>query len=142
MTLIQEKIKEAILEMGEKSKFTDAVLSKKLREILKIDGKKKAVIAFADLMAAMESLCEEKKFFSVTVTSANALIIEKSQSMKEVSLENRQRRQKHEKSQELFTNADVKISDKAAGKIKSKSIRQKRTERKSLNIYENFEDEN
>lgn len=141
MTAIQEKIKEALLAMGEKSRFTDAVLSKKLREILKIDGKKKAVIALSDLMAAAESLCEEGKYFSVTVTSANDLIIEKTETLKELSLENKQRRQKHEKSQELFTNSDLNVSSKSAEKSKSKSGKQKRTERKSINIYERFEEE-
>lgn len=141
MTAIQEKIKEALLAMGEKSRFTDAVLSKKLREILKIDGKKKAVIALSDLMAAAESLCEEGKYFSVTVTSANDLIIEKAESLKELSLENKQRRQKHEKSQELFTNSDLNVSSKSAEKSKSKAGKQKRTERKSISIYERFEEE-
>lgn len=143
MTPIQEKIKEALDGMGEKSKFTDAVLSKKLREILNLQGKKKAIIALSDLLEAIEDISQSGKIFSVTITAANDLLIERTENKKEIPLENKQRRQRHEKSQELFTNGDLNSKEKS--QIKSKKPKdinaKKRTERKTLNIYERFEDE-
>lgn len=128
MTAIQTEILKALEAMGERSKFTDAVLAKKLREVSKIDGKKKAVIALADLMAALEELEGQGKIYSVTVTSANDLLIERSESAKEIPLENKQRRQRHEKSQSLFTNADLKAQKGG----KSGKDEKKRTERRRL----------
>jgi len=93
--------------MGEKSKFTDALLAKKLRETAGIEGKKKAVIALADLLEALEVLEEEGRIYAVTVTSANDLLIEKADHPKDLPLEQKQRRQRHEKSQALFTNGDL-----------------------------------
>lgn len=93
--------------MGDKSKFTDAVLAKKLREIIKNESKKKAVIALADLMPALEASAEAGRIFAVTVTNANDLLLERAESPKDIPLENKQRRQRHEKSQSIFTNADV-----------------------------------
>ena len=128
MTEIQTEILKALEAMGDRSKFTDAVLAKKLREVSKIDGKKKAVIALADLMAALEELEDQGKIFSVTVTSANDLLIERSESAKEIPLENKQRRQRHEKSQSLFTNADLKAQKGG----KPGKDEKKRTERRRL----------
>ncbi|MCQ2577214.1 MAG: hypothetical protein MJ176_01655 [Treponema sp.] len=108
MTPIQKEIEKALRAMGEKSKFTDAILAKKFRETAGIDGKKKAVIALADLLAALEVLEEDGKIYAVTITSANDLLIEKSDHVKDIPLEQKQRRQRHEKSQSLFTNADLK----------------------------------
>jgi len=116
MTPIQNEIYKALEAMGDKSKFTDAVLAKKLREIIKNENKKKAVIALADLMPALDACAENGKIFAVTVTSANDLLLERAESPKEIPLENKQRRQRHEKSQALFTNADVSSKGAKTGK--------------------------
>ncbi len=107
MTLLQTELVKALDAMGDRNRFTDAQLAKKLREIAKIDGKNKAVIALADLAVAVEILAESGKFYSITVTSANDLVIERAESVKEIALENRQRRQRHEKSCIIFTNSDL-----------------------------------
>lgn len=108
MTPIQTEIEKALTAMGEKSKFTDAILAKKLRETAGIEGKKKAVIALSDLVTVLESLEEEGRIYAVTITSSNDILIEKAEHAKEIPLEQKQRRQRHEKSQALFTNADLK----------------------------------
>lgn len=135
MTLIQNELMKALDSMGERNRFTDAQLAKKLREVAKIDGKNKAIIALADLTAAIESLAESGKIFSVTITSANDLVIERTDFMKELSLENRQRRQRHEKSCTIFTNSDLNKSGgkKGDGKYKKK-IFPERTVRESLDV--------
>ncbi|MDD7581016.1 MAG: hypothetical protein PUJ70_08615, partial [Treponema sp.] len=58
MTLIQNELIKALDAMGERNRFTDAQLAKKLREIANIGGKNKAVIALADLTAAIKSIAE------------------------------------------------------------------------------------
>ena len=114
MTLIQNELIKALDAMGERNRFTDAQLAKKLREVAKIDGKNKAVIALADLTAAIESIAESGKIFSITVTSANDLVIERTETIKEIALENKQRRQRHEKSCTIFTSSDLnQSSDKS-----------------------------
>lgn len=136
MTEIQNALAKALDAMNDRSKFTDSVLAKKLREVAGIDGKKKAVIALADLMAATQALEQQGKIFSITITAANDLLIERTDSPKEISLENRQRRQRHEKSQALFTNAD--LNAKSSGKNK-KVHAQKRTERSNMDINIDYE---
>lgn len=108
MTALQEEIAKALEALSGKSHFTDAILAKKLRETAGIDGKKKAIIALADIMEALDAVAEKGIIYSVTVTNANDLLLEKAESPKEILLENKQRRQRHEKSQTIFTNADLK----------------------------------
>lgn len=140
MTLIQNELMKALDSMGERNRFTDAQLAKKLREVAKIDGKNKAIIALADLTAALESLAESGKIFSVTITSANDLVIERTEFMKELSLENRQRRQRHEKSCTIFTSSDLNNAggNKSGGKNKKKTS-SKRTVRESLDVNAEWE---
>lgn len=146
MTPIQNEIFKALEAMGDKSKFTDAVLAKKLRENAKIDGKKKAVIALADLLPALEASAENGRIFSVTVTNANDLLLERTESPKEILLENKQRRQRHEKSQAIFTNADVTAKGGIGGKSGkgapgNKGNAKKRTERKSMDVLRIYGEE-
>ena len=146
MTPIQNEIFKALESMGDKSKFTDAVLAKKLRENAKIDGKKKAVIALADLMPALEASAENGRIFAVTVTNANDLLLERAESPKDIPLENKQRRQRHEKSQAIFTNADVTAkggNDGKSGKGApgNKGNAKKRTERKSMDVLRIYGEE-
>ena len=140
MTLIQNELIKALDAMGDRNRFTDAQLAKKLREIAKIDGKNKAVIALADLTFAIESIAESGKIFSITVTSANDLVIERTETFKEIALENKQRRQRHEKSCSIFTSSDLnQSSDKSRNINLKKKKSTKRTVRKSLDVNSEWE---
>lgn len=135
MTLIQNELIKALVAMGERNRFTDAQLAKKLREIANIGGKNKAVIALADLTFAIESIAESGKIFSITVTSANDLVIERTETFKEIALENKQRRQRHEKSCSIFTSSDLnQSSDKNRNINLKKKKSTKRTVRESLDV--------
>lgn len=135
MTLIQNELIKALEAMGERNRFTDAQLAKKLREVANIEGRNKAIIALADLTAARDFLCESGKVFSVTITAANDLIIERTESVKELTLENRQRRQRHEKSCTIFTSSDLnQSSDKNRNINYKKKKSTKRTVRESLDV--------
>lgn len=135
MTLIQNELIKALETMGDRNRFTDAQLAKKLREVAKIEGKNKAVIALADLTAAVESIAESGKIFSITVTSANDLVIERTETFKEIALENKQRRQRHEKSCTIFTSSDLnQSSDKNRNINLKKKKSTKRTVRESLDV--------
>lgn len=140
MTLIQNELIKALDAMGDRNRFTDAQLAKKLREIAKIDGKNKAVIALADLTAAIESIAESGKIFSITVTSANDLVIERTETFKEIALENKQRRQRHEKSCSIFTSSDLnQSSDKSRNINLKKKKSTKRTVRENLDVNSEWE---
>ena len=140
MTLIQNELIKALEAMGERNRFTDAQLAKKLREVAKIDGKNKAVIALADLTAAIKSIAESGKIFSITVTSANDLVIERTKTFKEIALENKQRRQRHEKSCTIFTSSDLnQSSDKNRNINLKKKKSTKRAVRESLDVNGEWE---
>lgn len=140
MTLIQNELIKALVAMGERNRFTDAQLAKKLREIANIGGKNKAVIALADLTAAIESIAESGKIFSITVTSANDLVIERTETFKEITLENKQRRQRHEKSCSIFTSSDLNQSSNKIRNINLKKKKSpKRTVRESLDANSEWE---
>ena len=140
MTLIQNELIKALDAMGERNRFTDAQLAKKLREIANIGGKNKAVIALADLTAAIESIAESGKIFSITVTSANDLVIERTETFKEIALENKQRRQRHEKSCSIFTSSDLnQSSDKSRNINLKKKKSTKRTVRENLDVNSEWE---
>ena len=140
MTLIQNELIKALDAMGERNRFTDAQLAKKLREVAKIDGKNKAVIALADLTAAIKSIAESGKIFSITVTSANDLVIERTKTFKEIALENKQRRQRHEKSCSIFTSSDLnQSSDKNRNINLKKKKSTKRAVRESLDVNGEWE---
>lgn len=140
MTIIQNELIKALEAMGERNRFTDAQLAKKLREVANIDGKNKAVIALADLTAAIESIAESGKIFSITVTSANDLVIERTETFKEITLENKQRRQRHEKSCTIFTSSDLnQSSDKTRNINLKKKKSTKRTVRENLDVNSEWE---
>ncbi len=140
MTPLQTEILHALESMGERSRFTDAILAKKLRERCKIDGRKKSVLALADILAAMEVLAdgESPRYYDITITNANDMLIERCDAPRELALDAKQRRQRHEKSQTLFTAADLAPS---AGKSGKKQQKAARTQRTSINIYSNYEDD-
>ena len=140
MTLIQNELIKALDAMGDRNRFTDAQLAKKLREVANIGGKNKAVIALADLTAAIESIAESGKIFSITVTSANDLVIERTETFKEITLENKQRRQRDEKSCSIFTSSDLnQSSDKNRNINLKKKKSTKRTVRESLDVNSEWE---
>ncbi|MBP5695077.1 MAG: hypothetical protein J6X11_00345 [Treponema sp.] len=140
LTQIQEEIIRALREMGEKSRFTEAILAKKIRELNKMDSKKKAGIALQDLEAAIFSLEEEgDRPYALTVNSSNELLIERRDEAKQLTAEARQRRLRSEKSMTVLKSTDL---EQRQGKKDAKSAnpRQMRTRRESLNIYGDWEE--
>lgn len=135
---IQEEIYKAVKQMSEKATFTEAVLAKKVRENIKLDSKKKAGLALADMLAVVDTLAEEGIFYSVHVNSVNECLFKKEDVETELALEAKQRRQKSEKSIVLITSGDVGGGKGKA--VKSKGGKEKRSERKKLNIYDNYDD--
>ncbi len=135
---IQEEIYKVIKQMSEKATFTEAVLAKKVRENIKLEGKKKAGLSLADMLAAVEVLAEESIYYSVHVNSVNECLFKKEEGESELALEAKQRRQKSEKSIVLITSGDVGGGKSKAGK--SKGGKEKRSERKKMSIYDNYDD--
>ncbi|MBO4509239.1 MAG: hypothetical protein J5747_11465 [Spirochaetaceae bacterium] len=151
LTPLQSQIQAALKNIGERTRFSEAILAKKIREQCKIEGKKKAGIALLDLEKAASFLEEtENIHFSFMLNSANDLLVEKTETSRLLEGEARQRRLKSEKSMSLFTNSDLGTdSGKKSARQDvrsnhtnrtSRNSRPARTERKSLNINSNFED--
>lgn len=134
LTQIQTEIYKAIEQLSEKASFTEFILAKKVRENNKIDGKKKAGISLADLQVAVEALEEKQIFYSLHVNSVNEILIKKEESSSELDLDAKKRRQSSEKSMAILTSADLKGNSSKGKKP------QKRNERKSIRINDNFED--
>lgn len=134
MTPIQEEIYKAIKQMSEKVQFTEAVIAKKVRENTKLEGKKKAGLSLADIMAATNALADENIFYSIHINSVNECLLKKEDEFKVLSLEAKQRRQKSEKSIILITSND--IGKNIAGKSKGK--KEKRSERTKMSIYDDY----
>lgn len=134
MTPIQEEIYKAIKQMAEKAQFTEAILAKKVRENIKLEGKKKAGLSLADMMTAIEALAAEEIFYSIHINSVNECLFKKESASTELPLEAKQRRQKSEKSIVIITSGDI-----GGGKgkpNKSKVGKEKRSERKKMSIKE------
>lgn len=109
LSLVQKEILKALQMLGEKSKYSETILAKKIRENAKISTKKKAVIALDDLEKVLAYLEEnEIANYSLSMNSANDLLIEKTESSKSLNPEAKQRRIKSERSLTLFTNKDFK----------------------------------
>ena len=151
LTPLQSQIQAALKSIGERTRFSEAILAKKIREQCKIEGKKKAGIALLDLEKAASFLEEtENIHFSFMLNSANDLLVEKTETSRLLEGEARQRRLKSEKSMSLFTNSDLGADcgkKSARHDVRSnhtnrtsRNARPARTERKSLNINSNFED--
>ena len=151
LTPLQSQIQAALKSIGERTRFSEAILAKKIREQCKIEGKKKAGIALLDLEKAASFLEEtENIHFSFMLNSANDLLVEKTETSRLLEGEARQRRLKSEKSMSLFTNSDLGADNgkkSARQDVRSnhpnrtsRNSRPARTERKSLNINSNFED--
>jgi len=157
LTPLQNQIQEVLKSLGERTRFSEAILAKKIREQCKIEGKKKAGIALLDLEKAASFLEEtENIYFSFMLNSANDLIVEKTETPRLLEGEARQRRLKSEKSMSLITNSDLGEAAEKKGRGASKNAARNsqpnhpnrmsrhphpsRTERESLNINSNFED--
>ena len=137
---IQTEIQKALVKLGERSRFSEAVLAKKIREEIGIDGKKKAGIALLDLEKTAEFLEESEGFhYSFMLNSANDLLIEKTFESRFLEGESRSRRLKSERAMSLFTDGDIEksTSKKSLHSKKSKNLR---TERKSIQLQSDFED--
>lgn len=132
---IQTEIYKAITQMAERSSFTEYDVAKKIRQNVKLDGKKKAGIALADFSAALEAAAEDSIFFSIHINSANDILLKKEQMQTELPLEAKHRRQASEKSMSILVNGDLKQTTGNSKKLPAK----KRSERKSLNINQNWD---
>lgn len=144
LTQIQEEIARALNELsgkeGSKARITEALLAKKIRELNKLESKKKAGIALADLEAAVSQLEEDgKSHYALTVNSANELMVEKRDESKPLTQEAHHRRMQSEKSMTLLKGTDLSARQKAAGK-KASFSKQKRAKRESLSIYGDWQD--
>lgn len=137
MTPIQIEIEKALEQLSEKSTFTEAILAKKIRENNKIDGKKKAGIAFLDLQTAICALEEKQIFYSVHITSVNEILLKKETAATELEIEAKRRRQSSEKSMTILTSGDLKASGGKSGNGKKN---QKRSDRKSIRVNDDFDD--
>ena len=151
LTPLQNQIQAVLKSIGERTRFSEAILAKKIREQCKIEGKKKAGIALLDLEKAASYLEEtENIHFSFMLNSANDLLVEKTDTARLLAGEARQRRLKSEKSMSLFTNSDLGADNGKKNAAQnsqpnhpnrmSRHPHPSRTERKSLNINSNFED--
>lgn len=140
LTLIQQEICKALTQLQNKSLITEAIIAKKIRENTNFSGKNKAGLSLNDMETALEHLeKEENLFFSVHCNSANDVFFRKEDSPKPLELAARQRRLKSEKNITILTSNDLKSPH--TDKHKSKSSKNpKRTERKSLNIYGDYDE--
>ena len=86
----------------------------------------------------VEVLLKEDIFYSIHINSVNECLLKKENGFVELPLEAKQRRQKSEKSMVIFTSGDFSEDKKKTGN--SKKDVQKRSERKKLSIYDNYED--
>lgn len=131
---IQKEILKALIQLGEKSTYSEYILAKKIRENTKITSKKKAGIGLADLEKVLHYMEEnENIYFALHLNSANDILIEKSTSSLPLSPDAKKRRQSSEKSMAIFSSGDL-VPQKSKPKNK---IRSQRTQ---INIYSNFED--
>lgn len=129
LTPIQKEIVKALEQLKEKSLITEAVLAKKIRQNLKMQGKNKAGICLKDLEICIEYLAENNNLnFAIHLNSANDILIKKEGPHKLLESDAKKRRQSSEKSISILTNADVRNKNTGGKPTK------KRTDRKKLDI--------
>ena len=69
MNQIQEEIAKALVQLSEKSLISEAILAKKIRENIKLQGKQKAGLVFTDIEAAVYFIEESKNLhFALQMT--------------------------------------------------------------------------
>lgn len=107
LSLIEQQIVKALESCGEKSRFSESIIAKKIRENVGLEGKKKAGISLLNLENAIEYLeMTENIHFAIILNSANDIVIEKVTQSRPLSQDSRSRRIRSERSMELFTNGD------------------------------------
>lgn len=139
MTNIQEQIAAALIQLSEKSLITEAILAKKIRDNIKLNGKNKAGLAFRDIEEAVFYIEENNNLhYALHLNSANDILIKQEEKASALDPDSRKRRLSSEKSMSILTNGDVKsaLSGNAVG---SKPYK-KRTDKKRLNVNKNYDD--
>ena len=143
MNQIQEEIAAALVQLSEKSLITEAILAKKIRENIKLQGKQKAGLVFTDIEAAVYYIEERKNLhFALHLNSANDILIKQAEAAAGLEGDARKRRLASEKSMVVLTNGDVKKakdSKSGVGKNGAKP-HAKRTEKKRLNVNKDYDD--
>ena len=143
MNLIQDEIAKALVQLSEKSLITEAVVAKKIRENLKLEGKNKAGLCFTDIEAAVINIEENNNLhFAVHLNSANDILIKQSEKAAGLEGDARRRRLASEKSMSVLTNGDIKKAQegKSGGGKNGPKPHSKRTDKKKLNINKNYDD--
>ena len=145
MNQIQEEIAKAILQLSEKSLITEALVAKKIRDNIKLQGKQKAGLSFSDIEAAVYYIEENNSLhFALHLNSANDILIKQAPAAAGLEGEARKRRLASEKSMSVLTSGDVKkaLESKNGGGKNGPKPHSKRTDKKRLNvnkIYDDFE---
>lgn len=143
MNLIQDEIAKALVQLSEKSLITEAVVAKKIRENLKLEGKNKAGLCFTDIEAAVLYIEENNNLhFAVHLNSANDILIKQAEKAAGFEGDARKRRLASEKSMSVLTNGDIKKAQegKSGGGKNGPKPHSKRTDKKKLNINKNYDD--
>lgn len=143
MNLIQDEIAKALVQLSEKSLITEAVVAKKIRENLKLEGKNKAGLCFTDIEAAVIYIEENNNLhFAIHLNSANDILIKQSEKAAGLEGDARKRRLASEKSMSVLTNGDIKKAQegKSGGGKNGPKPHSKRTDKKKLNINKNYDD--
>lgn len=129
LTPIQAEILKALEQHSEKALCTEAIIAKKIRDNVKIDGKQKAGLSMFDVEKAVAVLEGRNVFYSVHLNSANDILIKKDSETKYLDQDARHRRLACEKSMSILSSGDLK-----SGKNKKAKPKSHRTETKKLNI--------
>ena len=143
MNQIQEEIATALIQLSEKSLITEAVVAKKIRENIKLQGKQKAGLVFTDIEAAINYIEKNNNLhFALHLNSANDILIKQAAAAAGLEGDARKRRLASEKSMSVLTNGDVKkaAEGKSGGGKNGPKPHSKRTDTKKLNVNKNFDD--
>ena len=133
MTNIQVQIAAALIQLSEKSLITEAILAKKIRDNIKLNGKNKAGLPFRDIEEAVLYIEENNNLhYALHLNSANDILLKQEEKASPLDPDSRKRRLSSEKSMSILTSGDVKsaLSGSATG---SKPYK-KRTDKKRLNV--------
>lgn len=143
LTPLQKEIAKALEQSKNKSLITEADIAKKIRQNISFIGKPKAGLSLNDIETAISYIEENQKlFYSLHCNSANDLFFRKEDFPKPLDQDSKQRRLKSEKNITLLTSRDITENSKSKKGGKSqKKTQPKRTERKTLNIYSNYDEE-
>ena len=143
MNQIQQEIANALVQLSEKSLITEAVVAKKIRENIKLQGKQKAGLVFTDIEAAINYIEENNNLhFAIHLNSANDILIKQSEAATGLEGDARKRRLASEKSMTVLTNGDVKkaLEGKSSGGKNGPKPHSKRTDKKRLNVNKDYDD--